>query len=375
MSKVALYHCNSFEQVPDVLDSIIDSLGRESISQLFRNKQVLVKPNICIDHPPEKGATTHPALIDAIISLGKDFGANIIVGDGPIVGVKGKVFNKTGVAQVCKKHDVPLVNFNSEKGKVVRSDNPLAFREALIANSYFEADTIVNLPIFKSNTLYWLSAALKNMKGFLVGKEKHKPHSIDVPKCVADLNKMLRQDLVIMDGLIGMMGDGPAAGKPANAKLLIGSFDPLAVDAVTAKLMGFPLDKIPMLKWAEQVGVGTTNYKITGDPIQSFDLDFEKPRIAKNRIIGNVIDVVSKYAFPLSIMKSKVVIDLQKCNLCCRCIDACPFDAIELKDKTIEINMSKCDICLCCHEACANEAVFIKGLLSRTDAFLRGKIA
>ncbi len=372
MSKIALYHCDTMEKIPLIVEQIINSLGREKISALFKNKRVLIKPNLCIDLQSEKGATTHPALIDAVIAAAKDFGAKVIVGDGPIVGVKGKIFEITGAADVCKRHNVPLINLNTEKGRVIRLENALAFNEALIANTYFEVDTIVNLPIFKSNAIYWLSGALKNMKGFLVGKEKHRPHRIDVPKCVADLNRMLKQDLIIMDGYIGMMGDGPAAGEAANAKLLIGGYDPVAVDSVAATLMGFPLNKIPMIKYAEKSGVGSTEFDITGDLISTFKFKFKKPMIARANSIAGIIGWVLKILIPLASSRSRIVIDSKKCNLCGRCKTACQFGAVSIRNKSVEIDKNKCVFCLCCHEACSMNAMSPKGLLTRTDAFMKG---
>ena len=104
------------------------------------------------------------------------------------------------------------------------------------------------------------------MKGFLVGTEKHKPHILGVPKCVADVNRMLRQDLIVMDGLIGMMGDGPAAGEPANARLLIGGFDPVAVDSLALRLMGLDPGKAEMIRYCARAGVGSEQGDLLGDP-------------------------------------------------------------------------------------------------------------
>jgi uncharacterized protein (DUF362 family)/NAD-dependent dihydropyrimidine dehydrogenase PreA subunit len=371
MSKVALYHCDSFKRATSTLELIVDALGQDKISALFRNKRALIKPNVCIDFPPERGATTHPAALDAMISVAKDYGAEVVVGDGPVVGVKGKVFEKAGISEVCEKHGVELVNFNGVQGQKVKIDGGLALREALVAKTYFEVDTIVNLALFKSNILFWLSGALKNMKGFLVGTEKHKAHYLGVSKCVADLNRMLKQDLVVMDGLVGMMGDGPAMGRPANARLMMGSFDPVALDTAAAFLMGFPAGKIPMLKWSEQAGVGSTHFEIIGDLINSFKLDFDRPRIARIGPIGHWLDWMTRGLFPQLRKRSKIIIDVDKCSLCGRCVEMCPFDAVAIGSKSIDIDRDKCNLCLCCMEACANRAMEFKGILAHTDVFLR----
>jgi uncharacterized protein (DUF362 family)/Pyruvate/2-oxoacid:ferredoxin oxidoreductase delta subunit len=373
MSKVALYHCDTVDQIPQRLQAIVDVLGMERVSALFTGKKVLLKPNVCIDHPPEKGATTHPAVLGAAIGLAKDLGAGtIIVGDGPAVGVKGRIFERTGIKAVCEQHGVELRDFNREQGRRVRLEDALALREATIAETYFEVDTVVNLPVFKTNMLFWISGALKNMKGLLVGMEKHKPHYLGVPQCVADLNRMVRQDLVIMDGFIGMMGDGPAAGPPANARLLIGGFDPVAVDTVAARLMEFRPTKIPMLRRAEEVSVGSSRYEVGGDPVSSFKLRLEKPTVAKNRLIGTLFDLGGRFFFRKMEGASRMTIDVEKCTLCGRCQTMCPFGAITIADKTVQVDATKCEFCLCCTEVCKTKAIYLKGLLVRKGAFLRG---
>ncbi|MFL7790698.1 MAG: DUF362 domain-containing protein [Anaerolineae bacterium] len=373
MNQVALYHCDAIEQIPQRLQAIVESLGAERVSALFQSKKVLLKPNVCIDHPPDKGATTHPAVLDAVIILAKNLGAGtIIVGDGAAVGIKGRIFERTGIQAVCEKHDVELRDFNREQGRQVQLEDALALEETSIAQTYFEVDTVVNLPVFKTNMLFWISGALKNMKGLLVGMEKHKPHYLGVPQCVADLNRMVRQDLVIMDGIVGMMGDGPAAGEPANARLLIGGFDPVAVDAVAARLMGFNPAKIPMIHLAEDVGVGSSQSEVIGDPITSFNLRLEKPTVAKNRLMGALFNLGGRFFFRKMGEASRMVVDAQKCTLCGRCQAMCPFGAITIADKKVQVDASKCEFCLCCTEVCKTEAIHLEGLLVRKGAFLRG---
>jgi uncharacterized protein (DUF362 family)/Pyruvate/2-oxoacid:ferredoxin oxidoreductase delta subunit len=371
MSTVALYHCNSIEDIPQKIRAIFHGLGMEKVTSLFQNKKVLLKPNLCIDHSPERGATTHPAVLDALIAFGKQLGAEIIVGDGAAIGVKGNVFEKTGIAKVCKKHHVHLLDFNREEGRTVKLENALALEMTVIAKTYFEVDTIVNVPVLKSNMLYWVSGALKNMKGLMVGLEKHKPHYLGVPQCVADLNRMVRQDLIIMDGVIGMMGDGPTAGKPAHARLLMGSFDPVAIDTVAVECMGFPAREIPMLTCAVKSGIGSSNPECIGDPVETFDVRFEKPMIAKNRLKARLFDFASKFFFRNAHQQSHIVIDKGKCRLCGRCQEMCPFKAITIVNKSIAVDKAKCDFCLCCIEVCTYDAISLKGMLVRKDAFLR----
>jgi ferredoxin len=168
-----------------------------------------------------------------------------------------------------------------------------------------------------------------------------------------------------------MMGNGPTAGKPANAKLLIGGFDPVAVDTVAAQLMGFNPDKIPIIKYSCQSNVGQMDYEIIGDGLKSFHLKFDKPAIAKNRIKAVLLDFAGKFYFKNAGNKSRMTVDNEKCNLCLRCREMCPFNAISLIEKKIVINMEKCEFCLCCTEVCKKEAIQLKGMLIGKEAFLK----
>jgi ferredoxin len=182
---------------------------------------------------------------------------------------------------------------------------------------------------------------------------------------------MVKQDLIIMDGFVGMMGDGPAAGSPANARLLIGGFDPVAVDAVATTLMGFTPSKIPMIHWAEQAGVGSREYEVLGEAVDSFNLTFDKPTIAKNRIKSALFELGGRFLFRQMQKASRMVVDLETCTLCGRCKTACPFHAITIEDREVRIDASRCEFCLCCTEVCKAEAIRLEGLLIRKDAFLR----
>lgn len=371
-SKVVLYHCDAIEQIPDKINAIIEALGRDRVSALFANKKVLLKPNVCVDLPPESGATTHPAVVEAMICVARDFGAHVIVGDGAAVGVRGKPFQVTGIEEVCKRQGVELIDFNRQPGKTVILEDALAFREVSIANTYFEIDTLVNLPAFKSSIIFWTTGALKNLKGLLTGKEKHRAHRLGVPECVADINRIIKQDLIIMDGFYGMMGDGPIAGEAANARLIMGSFDPVALDVVEAELMGMPPAAIPIITMSARAGIGSMDYEVVGDPIDSFHIDFRKPLIARDKEGTEKLTAYAENSFQ-EMKKATMVIDIEKCDLCLRCKDACPFGAIsfEKATKTVLVDKEACVWCLCCTEVCTNFAIHLEGIPDMRDTHNR----
>jgi uncharacterized protein (DUF362 family)/NAD-dependent dihydropyrimidine dehydrogenase PreA subunit len=353
------------------IEAIIRDIGEDTVYGLLRGKRVLLKPNLCIDFPPERGATTHPAVVEAMVQIALDAGAKVTIGDGAAIGIKGNTGAATGMLSICKKYGLPFRDFNREEGKLIKIDPAFKMKEAVIARSYFEADTIVNLPVFKSNLLFGISGALKNMKGFLVGMEKHKPHYLGVPQCVADVNKVLRQDLIIMDGTIGMMGNGPACGAPANARLLIGGFDPVAVDHLALRLMGMNPRIVPMIRYAIRSKLGSDQYEVAGDSLGSFQLDFEKPLVARNRLAAYLMGNTSRVVFRIFGRGSRMAVNSEKCTHCARCRDMCPFHAIEIINREVVIDRNKCEFCMCCTEVCAAGAISLQGILRNKGRIFR----
>ena len=69
--------------------------------------QVLVKPNLCLAHPPEAAITTHPVLLEQIVTLLIEKGANVTIGDNPIgkveKGTAEKIWKVTGIDQISQK--------------------------------------------------------------------------------------------------------------------------------------------------------------------------------------------------------------------------------------------------------------------------------
>lgn len=364
MNPVSLRHCESTGDVERTVRRILADLGEERVYALLRNKNVLLKPNLCIDYPPERGATTHPSVVEAMVRVCLDAGARVTIGDGAAVGIRGNPGEATGMLDICRRYGLPFCDFNREEGVTVRLEDAYALFETKIARSYFEAETIVNLPVFKSNLLFMISGALKNMKGFLVGTEKHKPHILGVPKCVADVNRMLRQDLVVMDGLIGMMGDGPAGGEPANARLLIGGFDPVSVDSLALRLMGLDPDKVEMIRQCVRAGVGSGLYDALGDAPESFQLHFLHPMAAKNPFAARLMGNASKIAFRAFGAASRMEANPQTCTLCGRCREMCPFGAISIVERRVVVDRKKCEFCMCCTEVCKPGAIRLKGMLA-----------
>jgi len=70
------------------------------------------------------------------------------------------------------------------------------------------------------------------------------------------LAKIMAPHLSVIDGYVGMEGNGPSHGDPVELRLAIASTDFLAADAVAVRIMGFDLDEVGYLHYCKLGGLG-----------------------------------------------------------------------------------------------------------------------
>jgi len=93
---------------------------------------------------------------------------------------------------------------------------------------------------------------------------------------LALLGRLLRPHLGVIDGFVGMEGDGPIAGDPVPHRIALASTDPIALDALTADLMGFPPQEIGYLVHAARLGLGELN-------LEKIELVGDREKLARAR--------------------------------------------------------------------------------------------
>ena len=145
-----------------------------------------------------------------------------------------------------------------------------------VADAVIGARALVNLPKLKTHALTTLTGALKNTFGVIPGFRKGEYHvthpDLDgFSRMLADLNGLVRPSLVVMDAVQAMEGNGPRGGTLVPLGLLIVSDDPVAVDAVACRVAGIDADRVPVLRMAEEAGIGCASagrIDLRGDPVE-----------------------------------------------------------------------------------------------------------
>ncbi len=221
-------------------------------------RRVLLKPNLVEPHAGAGHINTHPLVVraaaEAFLRLGA---ASVIVAEG--AGHRRDAFlvlEESGLADVLVREKLPFVDLNT--GPVHKTANLGGFSrlgDLWLPDALARADLVVS--VAKMKTHHWAGATLsmKNlfgvMPGAVYGWPKNVLHFAGIEPSILDINATVRPDFAIVDGIVGMEGDGPIMGDPVAAEVLVMGRNPLAVDATACRIMGIDPAKVAYLNRAD----------------------------------------------------------------------------------------------------------------------------
>jgi uncharacterized protein (DUF362 family) len=233
---------------------------------VFCGKRVLLKPNVGRVAQPGAGVTTHPDVIAAAIDALRDAGADVAVGESPIVGVRVReAFEVSGIASIARERGCPLLEMDRRRFVEVAVPQGRVLRALRVCRDVLEADAVVSVPVMKTHMHTGVTLAVKNMKGCLWRRSKVELHMLPpvegseekpIDVAIADMSSVLRPHLAIIDGTVGMEGLGPSAGQPKPFDVVVVSTDPYSGDAIACRLMGTKAEHIPHLRIGAERGYG-----------------------------------------------------------------------------------------------------------------------
>ena len=231
-----------------------------------RGKRVLLKPNVGRVAPPGAGITTHPQVIAAAIDAFREAGADVAIGESPILGVNTeKAFAASGITLIALERDCALIDLDARPFLEVPVPDGVAIHSLKVCPEVLEYDLIVSLPVTKTHMHTGVTLAVKNMKGCLWRRSKVQFHMLPpveghdekpIDMAIADMSSVLRPHFSIIDGTVGMEGLGPSAGKAKPLGVVVVSADAFAADAIACELMGMNAADIPHLRIGAKRGCG-----------------------------------------------------------------------------------------------------------------------
>ncbi|GAB4432921.1 MAG: DUF362 domain-containing protein [Anaerolineales bacterium] len=250
--------------------------------QKVRGGVVVLKPNL-VDHNPGHPLSTHPALIAAAIGAFRKLGAReVIVADGPAHNRDTEmVLELSGVGDVLREEKVRFVDLNLDAiSPVSLTSNYTGLSRLFFPHTVLNADLVVSLPKMKTHHWAGVSLSLKNMFGVIPGIKYGWPknflHWHGIAHSIVDIVTAIQPDFAIVDGIIGMEGDGPLYGTSVDSGVIVMGDNLSAVDATAARVMGIYAENIEHLRMMLPQG-GTLNsdrIRQLGESIESVQRDY-----------------------------------------------------------------------------------------------------
>jgi uncharacterized protein (DUF362 family) len=228
----------------------------EPVKGLDKDALIGIKPNLVVAKPSSSGATTTPQLVEGVIKYLKANGyKRIEIMEGSWVGdYTSDAFRICGYEEISRRYGVPLVDLQRDDSKSV----DVGDMKLRVCSSVEKVDYLINMPVLKGHCQTNITCALKNLKGCIPNSEKRRFHTMGLHKPIAYLNKAIKQDLIIVDGLCGDL-DFEEGGNPVPMNRLIAGTDPVLLDSYAARLLGFSLEEVQYIKIAESLGVGSSD--------------------------------------------------------------------------------------------------------------------
>jgi uncharacterized protein (DUF362 family) len=247
-----------------------------------RGRNVVLKPNL-VEFEPGSSINTHPMLVHAAYEAFRAMGAaSVRIAEGP-----GHRRNTLDLADAAGYfHTVPgfedvFTDLNVDDVSRVHLSGQRSRLGALyLPNTVLAADLLVSMP--KMKTHHWVGATLsmKNLfgtvPGGLYGWPKNVLHWAGIDECIVDLHTAYARQFALVDGIVGMEGNGPIQGSAKTAGVLVAGRDPAAVDATCCRIMGINPFKVGYLRLAADAGsqIAEAGIKQTGENIASVATPF-----------------------------------------------------------------------------------------------------
>ncbi|MFP4661903.1 MAG: DUF362 domain-containing protein [Halanaerobiales bacterium] len=251
-----IYGDNPREMINELLEG--SDIGKDIGKKIDVDGLIGIKPNLVLAKESSSGATSDSGIAAGLIEYLQEKGyRNIVILEGSwIGGDTARAYKKCGYERLSRKYNIPLIDLKKDSYHTINIDG----LDINVCNRALEIDYLINIPVLKGHCQTRITCALKNLKGCIPDSEKRRFHTLGLDRPIACLGKALKQDLVIVDGIIGDL-DFEEGGNPVKMNRIIMGKDPVLIDSYAAELLGYNIDDVPYIKMAEGLGVGSSDLK------------------------------------------------------------------------------------------------------------------
>jgi len=267
-----------------------------------KGDKVVIKPNLFAPYPPP--ISVDRRVIGALVALCKSAGAeHINVLEGVSVGslmkrvnigatdsgqkmVRGMksvdVMQMLGVKQAVEEAGGKVYGIEDAETQRITVKNGIVLHTLDYPKMILDADTLIDLPALKTHTMTMVTLGIKNLQGILTEMDRYFGHRDDLDQHLVDILKVRKPDLTLIDGLIAMEGMGAGeGGSPLPMGLMLAGDDVVAVDSVSARVMGIDNPSVVnTIRIAAHQGLGVSNpfqIEVMGESVESVRKEFQLP--------------------------------------------------------------------------------------------------
>lgn len=375
MNKItqAVYIANEIDSVEKNVKILFERLG--GIQQwISPGARILIKPNFVA---PFKTVVTDFDIIRAVVKEIKSKGGLPVIAESSGYEFSTEeTFRLLGTYDLAKELDVDLMNLDNHPYRKISVKNGL-IRNFYISEVAFTVDSIINLPRLKKHSQTDITCGMKNLFGLLSRKTRAKIHAVNLDRGIADLNRIIKPVLTIVDAsrvLERAVFGKEKNGKWEESKGIIAGQDVLAVDRFCCELLEIDFESIGHILIASKSRLSRIESEVVNSNRKKNDKLNTPQTATKNKIHR----LAYRLIFVLEIILSHLIgirsivpyfhyyfgirpkINPNLCNQCGDCADVCPINVIDLKKKKI---LKHCMYlrCLRCYKECNLNAIELIG--------------
>ncbi|HUQ90587.1 MAG TPA: DUF362 domain-containing protein [Bryobacteraceae bacterium] len=222
-----------------------------------RGRRIVLKPNL-VEFDERTAINTNPVFVHAIAEAFHSLGAaSVVIAEGPgHRRITLDLAEAAGYENTFRGFPSVFTDLNLDEVTRVTLRNPVSrLRSLYLPQTVLNGDLLVSLP--KMKTHHWVGATLsmKNLFGVVPGSvygwPKNILHWAGIEESIVDINGLFPKRFAIVDGIVGMEGNGPIQGTPKKAGVIVAGFDPVAVDATCCRIMEIDPEQIGYLVRAQ----------------------------------------------------------------------------------------------------------------------------
>ena len=273
MTKVSLVKGDDRDRnVTAALDLISDEI-------VISDKPVMVKPNFVSTR--NQLCATHVDATRATMEFLRGKGVSqFTIAVGPAVGTADEGFDNYGYRALADDYDVTFFDLNSDEPVEVPAFDANLGEQTLKMSKALSESYVVSVCPMKTHNDVVVTLGLKNiLVGTLCGKsEKQKIHkgSPAINLTLAKMAQHVAPDLTVIDGTVGMQGDGPVGGIPIDSQMALASAHAIAADVIGLQVMGFRLEQVGYIRYAMELrGMTMDDIEVVGETIEDCRMEFQ----------------------------------------------------------------------------------------------------